>query len=75
MKSIHHLFIAIALTALIMFPGSSNSADSSLTGNTRASVESLVNIDGDRSYLRVQILDKWFIIIYEGNELIDIVPE
>ena len=75
MKSIHHLFIAIALTALIMFPGSSNSAESSMTGNTRTSVESLMQTDGDRSYMRVQVLDKWFIFIYEGSELVDIVPE
>jgi hypothetical protein len=75
MKSIHHLFIAIALTALIMFPGSSNSAESSLTGNTRTSVESKMQTDGDRTYLRVQLLDKWFLFIYEGSELIDIVPE
>lgn len=75
MKSIHHLFIAIALTALIMFPGFSNSAESSLTGNTRASVKSVMPTDGDRSYLRVQVLDKWFIFIFEGSELIDVVPE
>lgn len=75
MKSIHHLFIAIALTALIMFPGTSNSAENSLTGNTRTSVESLMHIDGDRSYLRVQVLDKWFIFIFDGGELIDVVPE
>jgi hypothetical protein len=75
MKSIHHLFIAIALTALIMFPGTSYSAESSMTGNTRASAESVVPADGDRSYMRVQVLDKWFIFVYEGSELIDIVPE
>ncbi|MBK6876602.1 MAG: hypothetical protein IPG99_09185 [Ignavibacteria bacterium] len=75
MKGIRHLFIAIAITALFMFPGSSNSAESSLTGNTRASVESVMPIDGERSYVRVQVLDKWFIFVYEGNELLDIVPE
>ncbi len=75
MKSILHLFIAIAVTALIMFPGISHSAECSVTGNTRASVISAKVIEGDRTYMRVQVLDKWFIFIFEGSELIDIVPE
>ncbi len=75
MKGIQHLFVALALTALTMFPGFSHSAESSVTGNTRASKSSVELIEGDRTYVKVQILAKWFIFIYEGSELIDIVPE
>ena len=76
MKAIQHLFIAIALTALIMFPGFTRSAEiKSVSGNTRASVESVRQIDGDRYYMKVLVIDKWFIFIFEGGELVDIVPE
>jgi hypothetical protein len=76
MKAIQHLFIAIALTALIMFPGFTRSAESrSESGNTRASVESVRLIDGERTYMKVLILDEWYIFIFEGGELIDVVPD
>lgn len=76
MKVIHSLFFALALTALIMFPGFSRSAESSsATGNTRYEAAPYSIRDGDYTFVRVLIVDKWFLFVYDGTELIDIVPE
>ena len=76
MKAIQHLFIAIALTALIMFPGLTHSAESrSESGNTLTSVEEVRLIDGERTYVKVMIFDQWYTFIFEGGELVDVVPD
>ena len=81
MKNIHTLLIALALTALNMFPGQSRSSQiASESGITRiletnAAYKMSTVRDGELTYVRILIADKWYLFIFEGTELVDVVPE